>query len=101
MLIEMQHALKHTETSHLPMVVVVSAEDLSAAQKALICMAGDKHPFSGRTLHTPRGRLTVRASNETPPSGEYLVAFLSGTDMGAEEMVRWKNAAQQIIIQGM
>lgn len=101
MLTEMLHALKHTESSRIPMMVVVSEDTLAQAQRALICLAGDKHPFSGRTLKTPRGTLTVRASNEMPPPGEYVVAFLAGKDMTGEEMVRWKNAAQQVVVQGM
>ena len=101
MLTEMLHALKHSESSHIPMVVVVSTECLAPAQKAMVCLAGDKHPFSGRTLRTPQGTLSVRASSEMPPEGEYLVAFLQGTEMTAEEITRWKNAAQQVVVQGM
>ena len=101
MLTEMLHALNHTETNRIPLVVVVSEDTFAQAQRALICLAGVKHPFSGRTLQTPRGTLTVRASNEMPPPGEYAVAFLAGRDMTGEEMVRWKNAAQQVVVRGM
>ncbi len=96
MLTLLQRALTYSENHLMPMVVVVPVSKVVEATKDMVCMAGVQRPFSGRTLRTTTGCLTVRTSDEDPPSSEFAVVFVTGPEVTSEEILRWRTKAGQV-----
>lgn len=100
LLTDMQFGLAYAETHQVAVVVVVPASRHQEALDAIVAVAGIRLPFSGCQARVPTGgSLAVRMCLEPVPENAFVVLFTGwgATIADSEEMVRWRNAARQVI----
>jgi hypothetical protein len=101
MLADMEYALRHANTHHCTVIVVVPPDQLEQALTNLVAMAGDQGVFGGRSLLGVSGsRLTIADVMSPVGVAPFDVLFVGWGSLKAtasEEMTRWRKAARQIV----
>lgn len=101
MLADLVFALRYAKQHRCSVAVVVPPEQHSAANTLLVALArAEKAPFGGRSMQTAGGCLLVMSIREPVLTTKFDVLFAGWGHLrveGAEEMNRWRNAANQVV----